>query len=420
MARLLIANARMTLSDALPAHPPTKAPSHIAFRLATLVFAACLGVQGIWLLLTELSRLNVIRLPTDAHAATAAAKQRVDTTWTAWIGGIRGDLWAESAYTYASLLWTVPGSEPDSNLLAQARVRLDRAVGDAPHQSGAWLLLAGLASRYGWSGHRCRGSSENVLLHRTRRRDLDAAAVAGGGLFRRHSATPTVQPARSSGFAPASGLASRYPPSRPHTTTPRRAARASSKGPSARIDPSAPRIAGRRQARSLDGRSSRQRPRPDPYHVQDDCRGYLFHGRSGASCALVEQHCEALNVEGCPDRSLAPGRRHRGLVTGSPDLASGNRSAPRSRALRHIRRDRHCVRPWLCPAIWSDDDRAGDLRGRDRGRSILCAGPHARLGDFIVDALAGCIGLLSATFFVLTLKLETPFDPALPRRHADD
>jgi hypothetical protein len=94
----------------------------------------------------------LIRLPTDAQAAAAAVEQRSDAAWAAWIGSIRGDLWAESAFTYANLLWTGPGTDPDqTKSLEQARARLDHALDDAPHQAGAWLLLAGLASRYRWS-----------------------------------------------------------------------------------------------------------------------------------------------------------------------------------------------------------------------------------------------------------------------------
>ena len=128
------------------------APSHFAFRFAVLTFALLLGLQCIWLLLAELSRPNLNRLPTDTQAAAAAVTQRSDAAWAAGIGTIRGDLWAESAFTYADLLWTTPSSDPDSTgSLEQARTRLYQALDDAPHQSGAWLLLAGLASRYRWS-----------------------------------------------------------------------------------------------------------------------------------------------------------------------------------------------------------------------------------------------------------------------------
>ncbi len=59
---------------------------------------------------------------------------------------MRGDLWAEAAFTSAQLLW----ADPDPKLtdaLGKARAELDHALRYAPHQAGAWLLLAGLESR---------------------------------------------------------------------------------------------------------------------------------------------------------------------------------------------------------------------------------------------------------------------------------
>jgi hypothetical protein len=127
-------------------------PSSSNFRIATFLLAAVLGIQCIWLLLAEFSRPGIDYLPTDPHSAAFASFQRNDATWAAWIGVIRGDLWGESGYTYSDLLWinSSSGSELTKSL-DQARERLDRAVRYAPHQAGAWLLLAGLASRYRWS-----------------------------------------------------------------------------------------------------------------------------------------------------------------------------------------------------------------------------------------------------------------------------
>jgi hypothetical protein len=65
------------------------------------------------------------------------------------MGGIRGDLWGQSAYTYADLLW------PESvhalttpSVLQEAHNTLRRALDWGPQQAGAWLLLAGLAQDY--------------------------------------------------------------------------------------------------------------------------------------------------------------------------------------------------------------------------------------------------------------------------------
>lgn len=130
-----------------------KQASSTKFRVVTFLLAAVLGIQCIWLLLTEFSRSAVDDLPTDLHGAAIASQQRNDATWAAWIGAVRGDLWGEAAYTYSDLLWTNNASNgaQTAKSLDEARVRLDRAVRYAPHQSGAWLLLAGLSARYRWS-----------------------------------------------------------------------------------------------------------------------------------------------------------------------------------------------------------------------------------------------------------------------------
>jgi hypothetical protein len=120
-------------------------PSHLTFRLATLLFAMLLGVQCVWLLLAELSRPAIYRLPTDAAAADAARNKRSSARWAATFGAIRGELWGEFAFTYAGLMW---GDAASGANLTRARSSLDRALTAAPHQAGVWLLLAGLASRY--------------------------------------------------------------------------------------------------------------------------------------------------------------------------------------------------------------------------------------------------------------------------------
>ncbi len=135
------------------------APPHAAFRLALLSFALLLGTQCVWLLLPQLLGTGPDRLPTDPASAAVAARQRHAAARAASIGIIRGDLWAASAFTYADLLWddvdskaapsqAMQHARANLDALQRARASLDRAVSDAPHQSGAWLLLAALASRY--------------------------------------------------------------------------------------------------------------------------------------------------------------------------------------------------------------------------------------------------------------------------------
>lgn len=111
------------------------------FRGATTAFAVLLAALCVWLLLAELSRPALYRLPTDAAAANLARQHRSDAKWAAVIGVIRGDLWSELAFTYANLIW-----DKEEDDLEQVHPILDRALGEAPHQSEDWLLLATLAS----------------------------------------------------------------------------------------------------------------------------------------------------------------------------------------------------------------------------------------------------------------------------------
>lgn len=138
---------------------PKTASPHIAFRLTLLLFAAVLSLQCIWLLLPQFLGTVPDRLPTDPASAAAAAQERGAAARAASIGIFRGDLWAASAFTYADLLWksvdfkagpalAMQHARANLDALQRARASLDRAVIDAPHRAGAWLLLAALAWRY--------------------------------------------------------------------------------------------------------------------------------------------------------------------------------------------------------------------------------------------------------------------------------
>jgi hypothetical protein len=55
----------------------------------------------------------------------------------------------KSAFTFAVLPWGNAGDNPEpGRVFQEALARLDHAIDDAPHQSGTWLLLAGLAARH--------------------------------------------------------------------------------------------------------------------------------------------------------------------------------------------------------------------------------------------------------------------------------
>jgi hypothetical protein len=139
---------RTQLNDVFPATSvgSSSTPGHSGFRITMVLFAAALGAYAVWLLVPEFFQSGGDGLPTSEIAAAEVAKRRPDAALAARVGAIRGELWGQYAYTYASLLW--PNGSAHSDLLqslSSARATLERAVELAPGQPSAWLLLAGLA-----------------------------------------------------------------------------------------------------------------------------------------------------------------------------------------------------------------------------------------------------------------------------------
>jgi hypothetical protein len=94
------------------------------------------------MLLSELPRSGIQRLLINSDTAAIAATARARAAWAAAFAGVRGDLWAESAFTYATLL--SPGPAPDagpSTIANHARTVIQRALACAP------LQIRRLASR---------------------------------------------------------------------------------------------------------------------------------------------------------------------------------------------------------------------------------------------------------------------------------
>src|SRR5207237_384902 len=103
--------------------------SQIFFRVIMFLFALVLAATSVWTLLPELARSRIARLPTDPEAAADAAKTRAGAARAARLGGIRGELWRELAFTYASPLW--PGAEPGADPRAiadEARPIIETAI----------------------------------------------------------------------------------------------------------------------------------------------------------------------------------------------------------------------------------------------------------------------------------------------------
>jgi hypothetical protein len=121
------------------------------FQATTLLLACLLAIQCIWILGAEFYRPAIKELPATIIAADVAARQRHAALLAASIGGIRGELWALSAFSYANLIFDESAQSAEAakpQTFADLNASLKRALNFAPAQSGVWLFRAALALRY--------------------------------------------------------------------------------------------------------------------------------------------------------------------------------------------------------------------------------------------------------------------------------
>src|SRR6266478_8251486 len=105
-------------------------------RVALTSFGVFLSAQAAWILLAERHRLNHIRLPVDGNTAMMAFAEQDKIKQAASLAVVRGDLWAESAFTYGSQLWINQAMELDAGdrFNAEALKTLTRALRYSPHR----------------------------------------------------------------------------------------------------------------------------------------------------------------------------------------------------------------------------------------------------------------------------------------------
>jgi hypothetical protein len=132
------------------------------FSKLLLAFALLLGLQSMWIVVPETLRPRMMLLPFDTKAAAAAKLQRSNALLAASLGSVRGDLWAETALTYADLIWTADPIEREDNhkFEQEARDYTERALTYSPHRADIWLLLAALAYRFSWADARIEAALE--------------------------------------------------------------------------------------------------------------------------------------------------------------------------------------------------------------------------------------------------------------------
>jgi hypothetical protein len=123
-------------------------------RVALVLFGVFLSAQAAWILFSERYPSSHIGFPPDAKAAATAFAERDRIRQAASLAVVRGDLWAESAFTYAGRLWTDPAMDLNagdkSNV--EALNALNQTLRYAPHRGDVWLIFAALAEQYKWAG----------------------------------------------------------------------------------------------------------------------------------------------------------------------------------------------------------------------------------------------------------------------------
>jgi hypothetical protein len=121
--------------------------SETRLPMAMLAFATVSAILAFWILASQLLVTGVSTLPTTTDTAAAAKIHRRETAWAAALGVVRGDLWAQNAFTYSDLFWA---NVDDPVSMGAARRRMENALTYAPHRSDVWLMLAALGSRLNW------------------------------------------------------------------------------------------------------------------------------------------------------------------------------------------------------------------------------------------------------------------------------
>jgi len=87
-------------------------PKNTLLRAILLALSIVLGCQALWILTAELFRLPSHDFARNTRAFSAAPADQKLAASAAWVGLIRGDLWAEYALTYLN-----PHS-PDDELIS--------------------------------------------------------------------------------------------------------------------------------------------------------------------------------------------------------------------------------------------------------------------------------------------------------------
>ncbi|MGO9673102.1 MAG: hypothetical protein ACLPSF_02855 [Methylocella sp.] len=121
--------------------------SQTPLRIGLFSLGGVLALGGVWMLLSALLAPPTVALPFDRDSAAAAAANRDHAVAAARLGVVRGDLYAQAAYSDAPLLWLDRAHGLGAANAAEvraARTNAETALALAPINGSAWLFLAAL------------------------------------------------------------------------------------------------------------------------------------------------------------------------------------------------------------------------------------------------------------------------------------
>jgi hypothetical protein len=148
MSHLLFPAARrlrLAFAAAGDAGKKPPAPAPVRVRRALFALSVIAGLCGTWMLVPALLAPLPNGLPLNRDLADAAFSRRPRAVLAAQIAAIRGDLWAEAAFTGARFMWKDPEHRPDeatSSELNAVKANAETALKFAPANAAAWLLLS--------------------------------------------------------------------------------------------------------------------------------------------------------------------------------------------------------------------------------------------------------------------------------------
>jgi len=131
-------------------------PTQTWFRSGLLAFSIVLASLSAWIIVPEYYRPSRVQLLADRQTSLSRGDpaDQQNARRAALVARVRGDLWAESAFTHSDLLWKEPVAvqENSGGASNDTRMDLENAIRYAPHRGDAWLMLAAMADRYHWQG----------------------------------------------------------------------------------------------------------------------------------------------------------------------------------------------------------------------------------------------------------------------------